>query len=121
MAETWPASLPKDPRREGSRPPRAERNVLESERDSGPKKTRRLFTAVPSVVELSWRWSTSDYNDKWRPFLHGTLADGALSFDWTEPLSGDEYVATIIGGAAGVEATMGPGDNIIVSCRLRVI
>jgi hypothetical protein len=121
MAETWPASLPADPRREGYKPPRAGKNVLSSQTDGGRPKRRRLFTAVPAFVEISWRWSVSDWETYWLPFLHTTLADGALAFTWTEPLTGEEYEAHIVDGAQGVDTAMGPGHNVIVSVRLEVI
>ncbi|RKQ95416.1 hypothetical protein [Maricaulis maris] len=121
MAVSWPEGLSSAPRREGYRPPRAGENLLETQTDAGPAKRRRRFTSVPHFVELSWRWSVADWKDKWLPFLEDDLEDGSLAFEWTEPLTGEDFTATIIKGSAGVTTSIGPGDNMVVSVKLRVI
>ena len=121
MAVSWPAGLPANIRREGYKPPRAGGNVLETQTDAGPAKRRRRFTSVPHFVELSWRWSTADWKDKWLPFLADDLEDGSRAFEWTEPLTETAYTATIVKGSAGVTTTVGPGDNMVVSVKLELL
>ena len=81
---TWPATLPQaqfvglaDLKTSG---------MLRTQMDIGPAKSRRRFTAtvrnvdVPIIVD-------NDHRETFDSFFDGTIGDGSLPFDWTDPVT----------------------------------
>ncbi len=81
---TWPASLPT----EGFSGVSDQRNpaILRSKMDQGPAKQRQIFTAA--VRELSVpMFFTGTERQTFDTFFITTLSEGALSFDWVDPVT----------------------------------
>ena len=96
-----------------------ERPVLESQVDRGPPKQRRLSTAGARPVSVVFRMTRAVYADDFLPFFQDTLKDGALWFNWTEPLSGAAVEAQFVGGSPPVARPVA-GGRVHVAAQLRV-
>ncbi len=90
----WPATLPQRPLIEGfsEQPPNL---VVRSQTDTGPAKVRRRATAGPTRMTLAFRM-TADQLTAFRAFLHADLADRALSYSWTHPVTGQPGTFRIV-------------------------
>lgn len=119
MPETWPASVPATPLREGYER-QGGNNVIRSRNDRGKVKQRRRFTTAVDTVSASFRWTDAQF-DTFMTWLGDTLGDGALSFTWTEPVTGTSYEARIPNGRAAVTSKPGPGANVTVSFPIELL
>jgi hypothetical protein len=83
----WPELLPADPLLEGfSKQPQS--NVIRTAMDSGPRKSRRRYTA--RAVRFSFKHLFSAVElAVFEQFYHHALADGALRFSLPDPVSGE--------------------------------
>jgi hypothetical protein len=79
----WPGSLPQRVLTNGY-VERAPKSVTRTQMDAGIAKTRRRFTAAPSLVDVQFRM-TSAQVDTLLAFHDVTLGGGALPFDWLHP------------------------------------
>jgi len=74
----WPSALPHAPLApSGIAEPH--RSVLESEMTAGNTRSRRQFTAVIGVVEMSLRMTTAQF-ETFKAFVRDTLSHGAADF-----------------------------------------
>lgn len=114
MAE-WPATLPADFLVDGF-VETAPDNVIASQPDVGPPKTRRRQTAAMRRVEGVVKMTTAQVaiHDT---FFTTTLFDGADPFDWTDPRSGANVSFLYFPHSPPVYAPAG-GDNWQVTIKL---
>ena len=82
----WPASLPQVLEIEGYSETLAN-TVIRTAMETGPAKRRRRFTAAPRPIKGK---VTLDATQRatLKTFYETTLGGGALSFDWTDPVTG---------------------------------
>lgn len=104
---TWPSTLPQAPLLSGFRetPPD---NLLRTEMDVGPAKTRRRTTSSPRPVEWPCLMSLAQVNT-FEAFYKNTIRGGALRFNITHPRTGASVEARI----TEVEAYRALSHNII--------
>jgi hypothetical protein len=74
----WPASVPHEPSARTISEPF--RKVLESEMTAGNVRSRRQFTTVIGVVDLTIRMTTPEF-ETFKAFVRDTLSHGAADFD----------------------------------------
>ncbi|WP_069383956.1 hypothetical protein [Halomonas caseinilytica] len=87
---TWPASLPQHPLiKEYAETPQS--NVIRSQMDVGPAKTRRRSTATTTDAEVVYLL-TGPQRQTFLDWLNNDIAGGALPFDWPRPRAGVESV-----------------------------
>ena len=86
MPNVWPVTLPQFVSVEGFQetPPDL---LLRTQMDAGPPKVRRRFTAGVRGFKATVRLTQAQVQVL-DAFFVGTLAGGALSFDWTHPRTG---------------------------------
>jgi hypothetical protein len=82
----WPFTLPASPLVDGFRETLPD-TVLRSPMDQGPAKLRRRTTAGTGALSLTYLLTRTEV-DTLMDFFNSTLAGGALSFDFTHPVSG---------------------------------
>ena len=103
---TWPDKLPQT----GFTPVRIDRGqgFLRTDMDSGPPKQRRRTSAVPKRYRVSMRL-TGEQVGVFDSFYENTLSEGALSFQWEDPTTGQtkSYRFT---DAPGVRLLVGDAD-----------
>lgn len=63
--------------------------VVRTQMDAGPAKVRRRFTAAPEFVDVELKM-TGEQLALLREFIYGTIAGGALPFEWKDHRTGDE-------------------------------
>jgi hypothetical protein len=108
----WPDLLPSGLLEEGfSKQPQS--NVIRTAMDAGPKKTRRRYTA--RAVNYSGR-QVFDAGElaAFEQFYHTVLADGALRFNFSDPVTGEiaefrfteDYISSAIDGLFEVSMQM---------------
>lgn len=83
---TWPASLPTMPIA-GGYGEKPQSQVLRSDMDAGPVKTRRRFTAGTRELAYSHRVTLAQA-DTFEDFFYNDIAAGALPFDIEQPRTG---------------------------------
>ena len=81
-AVTWPAALPDDVLAGYSEGTGGA--VLRSSMDAGPAKVRRRFTAVARPIDVTIELTRAEVQ-VFLDWFDGTLAAGALDFDWVHP------------------------------------
>jgi hypothetical protein len=85
--DTWPATLPQLPQRNGFQR-RPKPSVIAFGTEVGPGKRRRRSAA--RTIPISARFQIDvGLIPTFETFFHVTLADGALPFSWTDPVTGD--------------------------------
>jgi hypothetical protein len=82
---SWPAELPATLSLEGLSA-KQESNVIRTQMDAGPKKTRRRYTANTKTFTGKMLLTPSQ-SLILEQFYHAALADGALRFNFTNPLT----------------------------------
>lgn len=82
---TWPASLPQDflVNDFGEQFPDG---AIRQDMDSGPAYQRQRYTAAPERIQGSIWVDKTQYNTL-KNFWTGTVAHGALAFDWKHPIT----------------------------------
>jgi hypothetical protein len=90
----WPATLPQSPLIEGYKesPPNL---FISSPMDYGPEKTRKRTSAASRPITVQWLMTgdqVDDFDDFYRDY-------GAVSFDWTEPRTGNTVTAKFKSGS----------------------
>jgi hypothetical protein len=83
----WPSNIPSGFLAEGfSKTPKS--NVIRSSMDAGPQKTRRRYTA--RTINYTGReiFDTEELA-LFEQFYHTALADGALRFNYADPITGE--------------------------------
>lgn len=101
MAIVWPVTLPLRPLVEGFSDA-APNNVLRTNMDVGPAKTRRRSAAAPYPMTVQFS-CTADQANTLYDFANTTLKGGALRFEWTHPRTG-----------ATIECRVVPSDRELV-------
>lgn len=77
---TWPAELPQSPQVAGySESPQSQ--VLRTQMDAGPAKTRRRFTAATRTIPVRYQL-TAEQVAVFEAWFENVIAGGALPFDW---------------------------------------
>jgi hypothetical protein len=71
---TFPTTLPKPSMRQYSLTPF--NNVLRTEMESGPARTRRRYISVPTDVSVTWTLTLAEL-DAFQTFYRDTIYDGA--------------------------------------------
>lgn len=81
----WPAELPQFVQEQGYKETLPDQ-ITESPMDSGPPKTRRLFTTNyrPLTVTI---WCTAEQAEDFEEFYLDDCAGGSLSFTWVNPIT----------------------------------
>jgi hypothetical protein len=109
---SWPAELPATLLLEGLSA-KQESNVIRTQMDAGPKKTRRRYTA--NVKTFTGKLLlTPSQREKLEQFYHAALADGVLRFNFTSPLTletqefrfTDDYTETAADGLFEISASL---------------
>ena len=91
----WPASLPQKVLVDGySEEPQSQ--VIRTEMDAGPKKTRRRFTAATRSIPVSMNLDLTQL-DTFETFFDSDLQGGSLVFDMPHPRTGATVVMQIVG------------------------
>jgi hypothetical protein len=81
----WPDALPAEFLADGfSKQPRS--NVIRTQMDAGPKKTRRRYTGRAVNYTGKQRFNTDELI-VFEQFYHTVLADGALRFNFDDPVT----------------------------------
>ena len=83
---TWPGSLPTDFLEQGFSET-APDNVIKSDMDVGPPKTRRRTSAAVRPIKGVIKMTTAQVATH-DTFFTDTTFDGAEAFDWTDPRTG---------------------------------
>lgn len=81
MAATWPASLPKEPQQDETLRIAPRDNLVRSQTDTGPGKTRRRSSRAPIDVACSLVLNDAS-KSAFQAFFREDLLDGALRFTW---------------------------------------
>jgi hypothetical protein len=87
MAETWPLTLPQSPL-SGSLSIQKQENLVRAPADIGVGPRRRRASAVSHTMAFAMLL-TSEELAVLKQFYDVTLGGGALSFDFTDPTTGD--------------------------------
>lgn len=82
----WPPTLPDTPLRDGYQEAEAD-TVIETPMEAGPPKSRPRVTAGTRAFTCVFEFTGAELA-QFKTFYRDTVANGALSFDWTEPVSG---------------------------------
>lgn len=106
---TWPASLPTMPIA-GGYGEKPQSQVLRSDMDAGPAKTRRRFTAGTRELTYSLRM-TQDQADTFEAFFDNQIAAGALPFDIEQPRTGATVSVLIKTGKGSPPYELTPIDS----------
>lgn len=56
--------------------------VIRTDMEAGKPRARRRFTAMPTVIQVSWRFTQAQLGE-FETFWHTTLSDGVAEFDVT--------------------------------------
>ncbi len=80
----WPASLPQSAFLKVAEVRQSA--VIRTAMDSGPAKLRRRFTAAVRNLDVAM-FLDGTQKATFDTFFNTTLAEGALSFDWTDPVT----------------------------------
>lgn len=91
----WPATLPQSPLLDGYSEEAGD-NVLRSQPEMGPPKTRRRFTARIDRLNLSYVMTTAQLGI-FEAFWRTDLADGALPITMPHPRKGGSINAVPVG------------------------
>ena len=84
---SWPNTLPDAFLRDGfARTPQP--NVISFGTEVGPGKVRRRTTARTKSHTFSMKMTLVQLNE-FEAFFEDDLSDGAIPFDWTDPVAGD--------------------------------
>ncbi|KKM24795.1 hypothetical protein LCGC14_1601510 [marine sediment metagenome] len=81
----WPATLPQSPYLKVTETRQSA--TLRSAMDAGPPKVRRRFTAAVRHIDVVM-FLTGPQKTTFDTFFNTTISEGAVSFDWTDPISG---------------------------------
>ena len=114
---TWPATLPQQLSRQGYSESLPD-NVLRSEVEAGPEKTRRRFTAAPYPIRGRMMLTFTQAAELKR-FFREDIADGANSFTFPDPLDNTTMLNVRLASPPSW-GTPG-GDNIDVRLNFTVI
>ena len=114
---SWPSDLPQEFEQDGFRAAGRE-NVLRSQVDAGPNKTRRRFTSAPYPIRGSMTM-TGPQLDQFRDFLENEIADGAISFSFPKPR--DPATVVTVKFNTTPQWAAARGDNFLVSLDLSVM
>lgn len=96
----WPLDLPQAPLRDGWSDT-APDNLLRSDMESGPAKVRRRGSAKPRVAACTYVMNAEEAA-LFEDFALGTLAGGALAFDWWHPVLGRYVRARLVPSGDGL-------------------
>ncbi len=83
MPDVWPATLPQD-FLVGSFSESEPETSIQTEMDTGPRKSRQRFTAAEQPISGSMNL-TAAQKATLRTFYRTTLGGGSLSFEWQRP------------------------------------
>lgn len=98
----WPTALPQAPLKDGYSDT-APDQLLRSDMESGPAKVRRRGTAKPHVAACTYVF-TDEEATIFEDFALGTLAGGALAFDWWHPVLARYVRARLVPSGDGLFA-----------------
>jgi len=97
---TWPRTLPDSPSTTGYQESYKD-NVIRSEIDAGPMKTRQRYTRAQRMIQSSFLF-TNAQKTIFSSFFN-SIQGGALPFNWTDPVSGTAIVVRMTGAVSGPE------------------
>ena len=80
---SWPTSLPQRPLVDGYKRT-LPNNLLRSSMDTGADKVRKRGRFKPQIVNCSYVLTNAQRNTL-ENFIHGSLAEGAICFNWPHP------------------------------------
>lgn len=90
---TWPAEMPTV--RPGGYQEQPQSQILRSDMETGPPKTRRRFTA--GIRPVTAQYVVDDAQlQTFEVFFENEIAAGALSFAWTHPRTENQVSAKIV-------------------------
>jgi hypothetical protein len=119
MSITWPSGVPDEPLsasiEEGAR-----NTVLRSPMETGPAKQRRRFRAGPRPISFAIPMTRAEVGT-FEAWFEDTLADGALSFDFTHPRSQATVTLRFIGGQPPRYQWEQGGQTVQVMCTCEVL
>lgn len=72
-----------------------EDNVIRSETENGPVKTRPKFTKVRSSFTVTWKNLPEAEKQILEQFINVTSKGGAVPFNWINPADGKSYVVVL--------------------------
>ena len=113
----WPSNLPQEMDQEGFRRGGPE-NVIRSQVDAGPNKTRQRFTAAPYPLRGSMTVTGAQHDQFW-DFFSDQIADGAISFSFPKPR--EPATAITVKFNTTPQSAAARGDNFILSLDLLVM
>ena len=121
MAILWPSNLPLNPLLAGyaeSIPS----NVLRTQMDAGPAKTRRRSAAKPWSMSVSFS-CTNEQAVTLSEFVQDTIKGGALRFEWTHPRTGANIECRIVPEGEKIVSLepMGCGNYWLASMTMEVL
>lgn len=90
---TWPEFMPTPNQQNYSETP--QNQILRSEMETGPAKTRRRFTAASRTIPVQYEIPKGRVPD-FEAFFDQDIAAGALSFSWPHPRTGQTVMAKIL-------------------------
>lgn len=111
---SWPSDLP--PPFTGTVKTSTPKNIIRTSMEVGPAKVRRRTTADVAPLSFSMRLEESLLT-VFDTFYLVTCASGALSFDYTHPISGDAVTARFV-GEQGVQHISGDVYDVSVSLEV---
>lgn len=115
---TWPSTLPQSPQISGySEQPQSQ--VLRSQMDAGPAKSRRRFTAAATDVPVQYLLSQAQVAT-FQDWFENDLAGGALPFDWPPGRTRAAVSAQIVGDPPYTLEPMGSGQWWRLAMQLEV-
>lgn len=95
---TWPSTLPNLPLTNGYQESFKD-NVIRSEIDSGPMKTRQRYTRAQRMIQMSFML-TNDQKTIFTTFFN-LIRGGALPFNWKDPILGTDIVVRLTSAVTG--------------------
>lgn len=105
---TWPASLPQQPDAPGYKES-PQSQVIRTDMDAGPKKSRRRFTAGSRSIPVTYSLLTRARVQVFEDFFDDDIAAGALAFNWPQPRTGKTVSVQIVGDPPYSLEPKGPG------------
>ena len=117
MAVDWPTSL-------GSmRLPATEARsnaLIRTAMDAGPAKVRRRYTGVVRTIKWKVRWTRTQYNT-FLTFFVANLDEGALPFNYTDPLSLNGVDMRFVVPDGGFEFTWDNTDRVTATLAAEIL
>jgi hypothetical protein len=97
-AYTWPLTLPASPV-VNSYQESFKDNVIRSQIDAGPMKTRQRYTRIQRLIQVTFMLTDSQ-KATFTTFF-STIKGGALPYNWADPVSGTSIVVRMTGAVNG--------------------